>query len=131
MLDVVAIVKGLRHARHGLHARAGLLEGTRLLRGSAGHCLAGGADHERPLRALVEACEVLARDPGQHAQLASAVAAATDELERHFAAHLRQEEEVIFPAVRRFLDAGADAEIVKEMRARRRGGDVLASTERR
>jgi iron-sulfur cluster repair protein YtfE (RIC family) len=81
------------------------------------------ADHERPLRALVEACELLAREPGQHARLAPAVAAATDELEQHFAAHLRQEEEVIFPAVRRFLDARADAEIVKEMRARRRGGE--------
>ena len=63
-------------------------------------------------------------------RLAPAVATATDELERHFAAHLRQEEEVIFPAVRRLLDAPADAEIVKEMRAATTC-DVLASMERR
>jgi hypothetical protein len=38
---------------------------------------------------------------------------------RHFAAHLAREEEVIFPAVRRLLDAPADAAVVKEIRQRR------------
>ncbi len=75
--------------------------------------------HERPLRALVEACEALARDPVRHADLVPAIATATEELERHFAVHLRREEEVIFPAVRRLLDRSSDSEIVKEIRARR------------
>lgn len=76
-------------------------------------------EHEPPLRALVAACEALAVAPRRQAELASRIAAAADELDRHFAAHLRREEEVIFPAVRRLLDAGADAGIVKELRARR------------
>ncbi|HEY6101090.1 MAG TPA: hemerythrin domain-containing protein, partial [Anaeromyxobacter sp.] len=52
------------------------------------------AEHERPLRALVDACETLAREPGRHAELAPAIATAAGELERHFAGHLRREEEV-------------------------------------
>ena len=77
------------------------------------------AEHEPPLRALIQACDVLGREPGRHAELAPAIGTATAELERHFAVHLRREEEVIFPALRRLLDAGADAEVVREIRARR------------
>jgi iron-sulfur cluster repair protein YtfE (RIC family) len=77
------------------------------------------AEHERPLRALVEACEALARDPMRHALLAQEIAAASGELERHFTGHLRREEEVIFPAMRRLLDRASDSDIVREIRARR------------
>jgi hemerythrin-like domain-containing protein len=77
------------------------------------------AEHERPLRQLVDGCDALEREPARHGELAGSIGAAAAELERHFAAHLRREEEVIFPAVRRFLDATADAEVVKEIRARR------------
>lgn len=77
------------------------------------------ADHARPLAALVEACETLARDPGRHAALAAAVGDATAELERHFADHLAREEAVVFPAMRRLLDPAADAAIVREIRRRR------------
>ena len=84
------------------------------------------AEHEQPLGALVEACQALAREPARHVELARAIAAATDELERHFAGHLRREEEVIFPAMRRLLDRAADEEIVKEIRARRSAPGVRA-----
>jgi hemerythrin-like domain-containing protein len=77
------------------------------------------AEHERPLGALLEACERLAGNPGRHAELVPAIATATEELERHFAIHLRREEEVIFPAVRRLLDRSSDSDIVTEIRARR------------
>ena len=77
------------------------------------------ADHEAPLAVLVGACEELAREPGRHAALAAVVGRATGELERHFAAHLEREEKIIFPAMRRLLDRSADAEIVREIRARR------------
>jgi hemerythrin-like domain-containing protein len=77
------------------------------------------AEHERPTRALVDACDALEREPERHSELASAVGQATSELERHFAAHLRREEDVIFPAVRRFLDSQSDAQVVREIRARR------------
>lgn len=76
-------------------------------------------EHVAPVRALVGACDALAREPGRHAELAPAIAAAAEELEQHFAAHLRREEEIVFPAVRRFLDPGEDAKVVKEIRARR------------
>jgi len=56
--------------------------------------------------------QALAREPARHVELARAIAAATDELERHFAGHLRREEEVIFPAMRRLLDRAADEEVV-------------------
>jgi hypothetical protein len=68
----------------------------------------------------VAACSDLARHPSRHGEIASALLEATGELERHFSGHLRREEEVIFPALRRLLDRADDAEIVREMRARRR-----------
>ena len=79
-------------------------------------------EHERPLGVLLGGCASLARDPGRHAELAAMVERAAAELERHFAAHLAREEEVIFPAMRRLLDRTGDAGIVKEIRLRRRRG---------
>lgn len=76
-------------------------------------------EHGRPLRSLLEACGAIVSDPELHGALAPVIAAAAEELDRHFVEHLRREEEVIFPAVRRLLDARADAEIVRELRARR------------
>jgi iron-sulfur cluster repair protein YtfE (RIC family) len=76
-------------------------------------------EHEAPLSALVAACEALSRDPGRLAEVAPSLAAAARELDAHFAKHLAAEEAVILPAMRRLLDAGADAEIVREIRARR------------
>jgi hemerythrin-like domain-containing protein len=86
-------------------------------------------EHERPLSALVSVCEVLSRDAGRRGDLVPQIAAATGELERHFAGHLRCEETVIFPAVRRLLDPAADLEIVREIRARRGVVDDGARTE--
>jgi hemerythrin-like domain-containing protein len=76
-------------------------------------------EHERPLGALVADCELLARDPRRLAERAESIAAAARELELHFVRHLRAEETVIFPAMRRLLDPGADREIVREIRLRR------------
>jgi hemerythrin-like domain-containing protein len=76
-------------------------------------------EHERPLAVLVEACARLARDPGRHRELAAVVRRASGELRSHFDVHLAREEQVIFPAARRLLDAAADAAVVKEIRLRR------------
>ena len=76
-------------------------------------------EHERPLGRLVEACAGIGADPGRRPGLAGSVLQASAELDRHFLHHLAREEEVIFPAVRRFLDASTDASIVKEIRLRR------------
>lgn len=77
------------------------------------------AEHDAPLGALVAACEALARGAGRLAELAPVVARETAALERHFEEHLRNEEAIVFPAMRRLLGAEADAAIVRELRARR------------
>lgn len=76
-------------------------------------------EHEAPLGAVIAACELLAREPGRHAELAPELAAAAHALETHFAVHLRREEQVVFPAIRRLLSPEEDAAIVRELRARR------------
>lgn len=78
-------------------------------------------EHQAPLRTLVEACAGIARDPGRHGELAGAVGRSAGELTRHFDVHLRREEEVVFPAMRRLLDPAADAAVAGEIRGRRRG----------
>lgn len=76
-------------------------------------------DHERPLSAVVGACQALAREPALLEELAPGLARAAAELSAHFAEHLRREETVIFPAIRRHLSRADDAAIVRELRARR------------
>lgn len=78
-------------------------------------------EHQRSLGILVESCAHLSGDPGRHGELAGALHGAADDLARQFPAHLAREEQVIFPAVRRFLDGAADAAVVKEIRQRRLG----------
>ncbi|ABC81937.1 hemerythrin domain-containing protein [Anaeromyxobacter dehalogenans] len=86
------------------------------------------AEHEEPLGRLVAACETVARDPSRHAALAGGMGAAVGELERHFEIHLRREEEIIFPAMRRLLAGAIDAEIVREIRARRGVAEASGQT---
>lgn len=78
-------------------------------------------EHQRSLGTLVEACAHLSGEPGRHGELAAVLQGAADDLARQFVAHLAREEQVIFPAVRRFLDGAADAAVVKEIRQRRLG----------
>jgi iron-sulfur cluster repair protein YtfE (RIC family) len=76
-------------------------------------------EHEAPLAALVAACERIGAAPERLADVAPQLSSAVAELERHFVPHLRREEAVIFPAMRRLLDREEDAAIVRELRARR------------
>jgi iron-sulfur cluster repair protein YtfE (RIC family) len=76
-------------------------------------------EHERPLSAVVAACDALARDPARLPELAPDLARAAAELDAHFVAHLHREEEIVFPAMRRLLSPEDDAAIVRELRARR------------
>lgn len=75
--------------------------------------------HEAPLQELVAACRALAHDPARLDALAPAVARASAELDAQFVEHLRREEAVVFPAMRRLLSPPEDAAIVRELRARR------------
>lgn len=76
-------------------------------------------DHERPLAAVVAACDALAREPARLEELAPGLARAAAELDAHFRTHLVREESIIFPAMRRYLSPAEDAAIVRELRARR------------
>lgn len=76
-------------------------------------------EHGPPLDALVQACAALAEDPSRQGALAPALRRAAAELDAHFAQHLRREEAVIFPALRRLLSSEEDAAVVREIRARR------------
>jgi iron-sulfur cluster repair protein YtfE (RIC family) len=75
--------------------------------------------HGPPLAALIAACDALAAGPSRLPELAPELSAATAALDAHFVVHLRREEDVIFPAMRRLLTPADDAEIVRELRARR------------
>lgn len=77
------------------------------------------AEHEASLGRLVAACRLLADAPGRHAELAPAIAREAAFLARHFEAHLANEEEVVFPALRRLLAPAEDAALVAEIRGRR------------
>ena len=85
------------------------------------------AEHEPPMTRLVQACDEVARDLARHAALAPVIGDAARELEAHFVAHLRREEEIIFPAMRRLLQPADDAAIVRELRARRGVVDPAAA----
>jgi iron-sulfur cluster repair protein YtfE (RIC family) len=78
-------------------------------------------EHARLLGALTGVCATLAGDPGRLPDLASRLAEVAAELERDLLAHLREEEAVVLPAMRRLLGTEADREIVRELRARRGG----------
>ena len=75
--------------------------------------------HGPPLAALVVACDAIAAEPGRLPEFAPELARAVTHLDDHFAAHLRREEAVVFPAMRRLLSPADDAAIVREIRARR------------
>lgn len=77
------------------------------------------AEHDDPVSRLLATCAALQERPGERDRLASSLAAAARELERHFEQHLLREERVIFPAVRRHLDRATQEAVQAEMRARR------------
>jgi hemerythrin-like domain-containing protein len=79
------------------------------------------AEHGDPTGRVLAACARLEEDPSQLAALAPQLAVAARDLERHFQVHLEREERVIFPAIRRLLDAPTRERIQVEMRERRAG----------
>jgi hypothetical protein len=88
------------------------------------------AEHAAPLAAVVAACGALASDPVRIDEVGPVLAEAARELEGHFVAHLAGEEVVILPAMRRLLAQAEDAEIVREIRARRGVADEPRAPER-
>jgi iron-sulfur cluster repair protein YtfE (RIC family) len=76
-------------------------------------------NHQPKLRALLDALSALRQSPRDAPQRAELIVAA-NALRNDFTEHLLLEETVVFPAIPRLLPAVMQAEIVEEIRARRR-----------
>jgi iron-sulfur cluster repair protein YtfE (RIC family) len=76
------------------------------------------AEHEPQLHAMSRACAALRQNPTDVSRRAT-LATAAEQLEISLEAHLRLEESVVFPAIRSALSDAVQADIVKELRARR------------
>jgi iron-sulfur cluster repair protein YtfE (RIC family) len=68
---------------------------------------------------LVPLCELLRGNPSMHGALAPELQQLSTGLQQMFDAHLKLEEETIFPAMRRYLTEEQLAEILQEMNSRR------------
>jgi iron-sulfur cluster repair protein YtfE (RIC family) len=77
-------------------------------------------NHEPELRALLDALSAMRQSPRDAPQRADLIVAA-NALSHSFTEHLVLEETVVFPAIARLLPAVTQAEIMEELRARRRG----------
>lgn len=77
------------------------------------------------LRQLLPLWDALCREPEELPEFSPRMLALTSELEDLWAAHLRLEEEAVFPAISR-LSADEKEDIVKEMRDRRRAEENAA-----
>jgi iron-sulfur cluster repair protein YtfE (RIC family) len=76
-------------------------------------------EHQGPLAQLVATCGSLSVTPARHSELSPALLATVAWLEQSFQAHLRAEEEVVIPGMRRWLSPQDDAAVVAEVRLRR------------
>lgn len=74
---------------------------------------------DETLATLLPLWERLAAEPGMRRQLAGRMAAAVTRMQGLWAHHLSVEEDLIFPELKRVLDAAQLAAITGEMRARR------------
>ncbi len=74
---------------------------------------------DETIAALLPLWERLAAEPGLRRRLADRMTAAVTRMQGLWARHLSLEEDLIFPAVERALDAAQLAAIADEMRARR------------
>lgn len=74
---------------------------------------------DRVIEALAEDWQALARDPSRLPELSSRLADGAARLGAIWSVHLSIEEEVVFPALRRWVEPEALARVVDEMSARR------------
>lgn len=81
-------------------------------------------EHGPPLGELLHLCSTLERDPGGLAQIAPELLRVASGLEAQFQAHLTNEEEIVFPAIRSLLPPNEREAILEELRARRRPGST-------
>lgn len=78
-------------------------------------------DHEAHLERLLGSCETLASEPSKWSELRGELRHHAERLQSAFTAHLEAEERDVFPKIAE-LGPEAEAEILREMEARREGG---------
>jgi iron-sulfur cluster repair protein YtfE (RIC family) len=93
------------------------------------HALLAMSDQHQAIDELLERLLPLLTMVGNNPEAlhaaGSEMCSITKALNEIFAAHLQMEEEVIFPAIRSALPAGLQAEMLREMQARRKQGPEL------
>jgi iron-sulfur cluster repair protein YtfE (RIC family) len=75
--------------------------------------------HEPKLQVLLETCNTLKASPEMLDHLRETLRDAASSLDAEFAGHLKQEEDVILPAIRTLLTPNQQAEMLTELRERR------------
>jgi hemerythrin-like domain-containing protein len=75
--------------------------------------------HEPQLQALLNACRILQTAPDELEKLRDSLGKAASALEKDFIAHLREEENVVLPAIRSLLSSEERDAMLAELRARR------------
>lgn len=76
-------------------------------------------EHHSALQSLLEVCGTLQTSPDKLDELRPRLAEAAATLEREFSTHLRQEEEIVLPAIRNVLTHADRHAILLELRGRR------------
>lgn len=77
-------------------------------------------DHEAKLATLVETCNSLKASPELLDDLRPTLRDTATSLQAEFETHLKQEEDVIFPAIRSVLSPEQQSTMLSELRSRRR-----------
>jgi len=77
-------------------------------------------EHEANVKSLIETCNTLKVSPERLNDLRETLRDAASTLESAFTSHLKQEEDVILPAIRALLTPNQRAEMLIELRERRR-----------
>jgi hemerythrin-like domain-containing protein len=80
-------------------------------------------EHETPLQRLLQTCGTLQESPEQLPELRESLRDVASTLSKVFDAHLRQEEEIVLPAIRSLLSDKEQETMLSELRARRGKGD--------
>jgi iron-sulfur cluster repair protein YtfE (RIC family) len=76
-------------------------------------------EHEASVRLLLETCGILKQSPERLDEVRETLLKTASTLETEFAAHLKSEEDMIFPAIRSLLTAEQQSMILTELRERR------------
>lgn len=108
----------------GLSPEDGEQAETRLLRELGGPAVDAMVEQHEAIDQIVERLlplwKILSIDPARHEEVAPEMRQLASVLAQLFDAHLKLEEETVFPAMQRFISDKEKAEMLAEMKGRRR-----------